>query len=114
MRIQRRTSDLFGKTRVLLSQAPFDLIEDVLFVIGERHQNRPRGRADASIIGRGSRTLQVRSPAAPIQERRGTRSSAAEPALDPIDRSFDVAPALAAKERQLFGSRTDETRALHA
>jgi hypothetical protein len=33
--------------------------------------------------------------------------------FDPVNRSFDIAPAFAPKEGQLFGARRDQTRCRH-
>src|SRR5919106_5771122 len=79
------------------------------------------GERVGSIIGmafpyREPRTLHVLPPvgraaafAASVEERRRHRASQAEPFVDPIDGALDVAPALAAEERQLLLSGSEES-----
>jgi hypothetical protein len=49
-----------------------------------------------------------------VQEGRLRRSPFAEAVLDPIERALDVAPPLAAKQRELLGARGLQSGGLHA
>src|ERR671935_2956826 len=114
MRVQRRSCDLLGQPRILLGQSLLDLVEDALFVGREWHRLLPLAfHHRTRSLPRGLLTAYRPSLIRHTHEQgRRLRGAHAEPALDPVDRSLDVAPPLPTKEGQLLLPGRDQPRGL--